>query len=99
MRRLSRSYSTIGVSRGANMSRVVSPLGRLGRVDSRAFLRTAGMAGIATLADRRTDASPAMVDLWHDADAILRRIVPPQFPARTFDIAAHGGSGDGAFDC
>jgi polygalacturonase len=57
------------------------------------------MAGIATLADRRTDASPAMVDLWHDADAILRRIVPPQFPARTFDIAAHGARGDGALDC
>jgi polygalacturonase len=63
----------------------------------RAFLRTSGAAALGALT--RWPASAATPDLWSHADAILRRIVPPTFPARTFDITAHGARGDGTFDC
>lgn len=37
----------------------------------------------------------ASVDPWRDMPEILRRIVPPSFPARDFDVTKFGGVGDG----
>lgn len=37
-------------------------------------------------------------DGWGEMAAILRRIAPPQFPARTFSIADYGAVGDGRSD-
>ncbi len=80
------------------MTRVGSPL------DRRTFLQAAGAAGVGALALRaavpvragavRADDS----DLWREADAILRRIPPPAFPARIVDVTEHGARPDGAFD-
>jgi polygalacturonase len=63
----------------------------------RAFLTTSGAAALGALT--RWPASAATPDLWSHADAILRRIVPPTFPARTFDITVYGARGDGTFHC
>jgi len=46
-----------------------------------------------------TAAAPPVAGIrWSDADAILRRIIPPTFPNRTFDVTAHGALPDGAVD-
>jgi lysophospholipase L1-like esterase len=61
--------------------------------DRREFLTLLGLAGVGAFVDvdvdgralarqPRTDAT----GLWAEADAILRRIKPPTFPNRTFDI-------------
>src|SRR5215471_3921196 len=64
----------------------------------RDFLNMAGLAGLG-LAVR-----PGLVG-WQDApvgwsavDGILRRIVPPKFPARDFDITKYGAKADGTTD-
>jgi len=73
------------------------PLDRRPRQDRRAFLAIAGGASIGALLrlDARQAAEP---DLWREADAILRRIAAPSFPARSFDVARYGarpgGNGD-----
>jgi polygalacturonase len=36
---------------------------------------------------------------WQQVPAILARIVPPQFPARDFDITKYGAKADGQTDC
>jgi len=36
---------------------------------------------------------------WQQVPEILQRIVPPQFPARDFDITQSGAVGDGTKDC
>jgi len=36
---------------------------------------------------------------WRQVPAILARIVPPQFPARDFEITKYGAVGDGQTDC
>jgi polygalacturonase len=36
---------------------------------------------------------------WSQADAILKRIVPPKFPDKNFDITSYGAVGDGTTDC
>ena len=71
-----------------------------GRLDRRAFLQAAGLAGLASLVyPRTTAAAPQAAGVrWTDADAILRRIIPPTFPDRTFDVTAHGARADGAID-
>ncbi|MFE0077180.1 glycoside hydrolase family 28 protein [Nonomuraea sp. NPDC059023] len=38
-------------------------------------------------------------DPWHRVPHILRRIRPPRFPARKWDITAFGAAGDGVTDC
>src|SRR5215468_5330001 len=59
----------------------------------RGFLEIAGRAGIGLAAlGLRTSAQPATTDLWKEADAILKRIVPPTFPNRTFDITQYGAT-------
>src|SRR3954465_5489887 len=37
-------------------------------------------------------------DGWDRVPLILKRIVPPSFPARDFDITRYGAKGDGATD-
>jgi polygalacturonase len=44
-------------------------------------------------------ASQAAADPWHRVPPILRRIVPPAFPARDFPVTEHGAAGDGVRDC
>ncbi|MDB4891302.1 MAG: glycoside hydrolase family 28 [Gemmatimonadetes bacterium] len=36
---------------------------------------------------------------WDRVPGILRRIVPPRFPARDFDITSYGARGDGTTEC
>src|SRR5437899_2967932 len=38
-------------------------------------------------------------DVWHEVPRILRRIRPPEFPCRTYDIRDFGAAGDGTTDC
>ncbi len=61
----------------------------------REFLAAAGAAAFlgAALPGTARAASP-----WDEVPAILRRIVPPTFPARDFPITAYGGKGDGRAD-
>ncbi len=67
-------------------------------VDRREFLKLATVAGAGCLAgfDAHTLArslsrqTASAKGLWAEADAILRRIVPPTFPNRTFDITRFG---------
>jgi polygalacturonase len=55
-----------------------------------------------SVTDRRTFlktlAVLAAADPWDGAAAILKRIRPPSFPNRDFDITRYGASGDGAKD-
>src|SRR6185295_5939819 len=65
----------------------------LDRATRREFLKTVGQAGVAVAAlGVRTPAQPAAPDLWAEADAILRRIKPPTFPDRTFEITKYGAA-------
>ena len=41
----------------------------------------------------------AAEDGWAQAEAILRRIKAPAFPARDFPVTKYGAAGDGATDC
>jgi polygalacturonase len=68
-------------------------------VDRRAFLQAAGLAGLSSLVRAQPAAPPPTSGVsWNDADAILRRIVPPTFPPRTFEVTAHGARPDGGVD-
>jgi polygalacturonase len=78
------------------------------RVSRRRFLRTLGAgAGAALVAPALPFGcrSPAAGDPlaaptgWELVPGILRRIQPPVFPGRDFDIARHGATGDGVADC
>jgi len=68
----------------------------------RAFLTHAAFAGTAVAAlDFRVDTqqdSAGRLDPWSTADEILRRIRPPSFPHRDFDITKFGARGDGQAD-
>ena len=44
-------------------------------------------------------ALPADPPEWKEVPEILARIIPPQFPARDFDIAKYGAVADGTTDC
>jgi polygalacturonase len=68
---------------------VTSPL------DRRRFLRAIGAGAIASLVDLDAPAAERPRDLWREADAIARRIVPPRFPSRVFDITRYGARPDG----
>src|SRR3954470_16365985 len=81
--------------------RVALPVGR------RAFLRALGAGALAPFdslaagmrADQLAQGKPRRTDdLWRDADAVARRIVPPRFPSRVFDITKYGARAGGA-DC
>src|SRR5262245_34126899 len=60
----------------------------------REFVMRAGLAGAAWIAAGRWPAAAAD-DLWDEAAAILRRIVPPTFPDRRFDITRYGATAGG----
>ena len=64
----------------------------------RTFLRLTGAAPLA-LTSFRGQAQPAVADPWARAEEILRRIVPPVFPPRDFEITHFGAVGDGRADC
>jgi len=57
------------------------------RVDRRGFLTVAGLASAGALLPFDARALE-----WTDAEAILRRIKPPTFPDRTFDIKRFGAT-------
>src|SRR5262245_6763272 len=61
-----------------------------GSATRREFLQTIGRAGAAAAVGVGAYAQPAANDPWTEADAILRRIKPPIFPDRTFDITRYG---------
>src|SRR5262249_7272208 len=42
----------------------------------------------------RSLAQPPVVDLWAEAENIVRRVVAPAFPDRTFDITRYGATRD-----
>jgi polygalacturonase len=78
------------------------------RSSRRTFLKVVGAAtvglaapcGWAGLVARSRIPSPqAPAAGWPLAAEILRRIVPPTFPARDIDVRAHGAVGDGVRDC
>jgi polygalacturonase len=65
----------------------------------RTFLRTVGQAGIGLAAlGLRTQAQPTTLDIWNEADAIVKRIVPPTFPNLTFSITRYGAAPGRAAD-
>jgi polygalacturonase len=66
----------------------------LDRATRREFLKTVGRAaGIGAAAlGVRAHAQPTATDLWAEADTILRRITPPSFPDRTFDVTKYGAA-------
>ncbi len=47
---------------------------------------------------QKTDLPKQMQQGWDRVDAILKRIVPPTFPNRDFDITRYGAVGDGKTD-
>ena len=65
----------------------------------RDFLKLVALPGVRWLAqDGLWPTSRARFDLWAEADTILRRIKPPSFPKRTFDITQYGAVLDGSSD-
>lgn len=76
----------------------------------REFIRTValGVAGSQLLGRRAAAAAEASLPAsllagadepgWAEVPAILRRIVPPRFPERDFDVTRYGARGDGASD-
>jgi polygalacturonase len=58
----------------------------------REFLKTLALAGAGGLAAGRLDelVKAQRADPWTEAAAVLRRIVPPVFPNRTFPITRYG---------
>jgi polygalacturonase len=75
-------------------------------LDRRSFLRTAALGALASLdplasvwAHEPGQSAPRPHgDLWREADAVSRRITPPRFPSRVFDITKYGARTGGA-DC
>jgi hypothetical protein len=72
--------------------------------DRREFLRLAGLS--ATLASplglwacRTASGASASARGWDLVPEILRRIVPPTFPDRDFDITRYGAQSGGVVDC
>jgi polygalacturonase len=56
----------------------------------REFLKSIALAGVGGLTADVGRAQPTRTDPWVEAAAILRRIVPPTFPDRTFDVTRFG---------
>lgn len=63
----------------------------------RDFLRAA--AGLSALGWARTMAADTAESAWAGVPAILKRIQPPVFPKRDFEITRYGAAGDAAKDC
>lgn len=74
---------------------------RSGVLDStrRGFLRSVGAAGAGALVSWPVSRAAAVTgDAWEEAAAILRRIRPPRFPKRQFDITRYGAVAGGNTD-
>ena len=63
------------------------------------YARNLGRAEGIELYRVALEPKPAADDGWSEMATILRRIVPPQFPARDFPITDFGAVGDGQKDC
>ena len=79
-------------------------------VSRRNFLKWTGVAGLGLVAppaslDWRALVFPSpqaplpVGDPWAEVGDILKRIVPPVFPDRDFDVTRYGAAGDGEKDC
>ncbi len=60
-----------------------------------ALIASSLLLSIPTLAQK---ASPA-ANGWNKLPAILKRIIPPKFPVKDFDVTKFGAVGDGKTDC
>jgi polygalacturonase len=60
------------------------------RPDRREFFKAAAAAAVGAAFVPRRLAAQSSAGLWSEADAILRRISPPTFPARAYDITRFG---------
>jgi len=65
---------------------------------SRAIEATRAIDVDARLQARAPQQAPP-ADLWATADEIVRRIAPPVFPSRAFDVTQYGAKPDGTTDC
>ena len=74
----------------------------------REFIKILGLGGLATvvlpelLLDRTYSASfpsPTLADAWTQVPAILKRIKPPVFAKRDFELTKYGAVKDGTTDC
>jgi len=71
-------------------------------VGAQPVARTGPSGAKDVVAPSRTEdrtAAEAAARTWAQVPAILKRIVPPRFPARDFDITKFGAIGDGTTDC
>ena len=66
-------------------------------VTRREFIERLGAVAPAVALHRYLPSQPT--DPWTRADAIVRSIVAPAFPARDFDITKYGAVGDGKASC
>src|SRR5262245_5044993 len=66
---------------------------------SRLLALVAAFPLLARGAASMPDGTSAPIDATAEMSAILRRIVPPQFPDRQFDITRYGAIGDGQTNC
>jgi polygalacturonase len=62
--------------------------------DRREFLKAAAAAAVGAACVHGRLNAQSTGGLWSEADAILRRISPPTFPAREFDITRYGAVRD-----
>jgi polygalacturonase len=78
-----------------------------GNIGRRRFLAVTGLAATTGAVGLAGSPAPAVAggrpphpaDAWHEAAEILRRVRPPSFPDRQFDITRFGAVGDGIADC
>jgi polygalacturonase len=64
------------------------------RDDRREFLKAAAAAAAGVVFGRRGLHAQSTANPWTNVDAILRRISPPTFPDRTFDLTRYGAVPD-----
>jgi polygalacturonase len=78
-----------------------NPLTRRGFLQAGALAAGGALLGVHPAAAHEAWAPPAAPDPDEEAElaAILRRIVPPTFPPRVFDVTQFGAVGDGQTDC
>lgn len=77
------------VSRRSLLAAAVAGAGALVLAPAARALGTSGTLGTTTVP----------VDPWTLLPAVLKRIVPPTFPARDVAVTTYGGMGDGTTDC
>ena len=66
----------------------------------RDFIRDLLAGGVAIAVSPRLSAFAAEANPWETVmPSILKRLKPPQFPRRTFDLTNFGAKGDGRTDC